>query len=347
MRKFSILMAVAAGFALILAPTAFAESAPTGQVGFNVPGGGDIEDPTGFNDPPPGSANGHDEICDDEFLDENPDAVLDCDITKVFVDLDGAIPTTTFFGSYCDFPIVTVGLEDGTFAPLLILSQGVGFVTVDITGHTGDATYIYEVDCPCGKKGPAWDRGPCSVAATIGIIGPTGPTGAQGPQGKQGPQGPQGPIGPTGPTGPTGPAGGKKGDDGGAPPDDGGAPPVPCNCCSGGNGLGCDCQECEDVVCGNDPFCCNTTWDSLCDGSAASLCTCCTDGCGGGGDDGGDDGGGNPPCNCCNGGNGLGCDCQACEDLVCGADPFCCNTTWDTLCDGAAGSLCTCCTDGC
>ena len=53
MRKFSILMALAAGFALIVAPTAFAESAPTGQVGFNIPGGGDTEDPTGFNDPPP------------------------------------------------------------------------------------------------------------------------------------------------------------------------------------------------------------------------------------------------------------------------------------------------------
>ena len=63
MRKFSILMAIAAGFALIVAPTAFAESAPTGQVGFNIPGGGDIEDPTGFNDPPPGNSNGHDEIC--------------------------------------------------------------------------------------------------------------------------------------------------------------------------------------------------------------------------------------------------------------------------------------------
>ena len=52
-----------------------------------------------------------------------------------------------------------------------------------------------------------------------------------------------------------------------------------CNCCVGGNGLGCDCPECSDLICGLDPFCCNTTWDTLCDGAAASLCTCCRDGC--------------------------------------------------------------------
>ena len=52
-------------------------------------------------------------------------------------------------------------------------------------------------------------------------------------------------------------------------------------------------------------------------------------------------------CNCCTGGNGLGCDCQACEDLVCAADPFCCNTLWDALCDAEAATVCSCCTDNC
>ncbi len=166
-----------------------------------------------------------------------------------------------------------------------------------------------------------------------------------------------------------------------------------CNCCSGGNGLGCDCQACEDIVCAADPFCCNTTWDSVCDGEAMTMCSCCTGGCAVGDGDGDgipneqdncpgvpnpdqsdsdDDGVGdlcdncpddpNPDqsdadgdgvgdvcdvCNCCSGGNGLGCDCQQCEDLVCGVDPFCCNTTWDTTCDGEATTMCTCCTDGC
>ena len=54
-----------------------------------------------------------------------------------------------------------------------------------------------------------------------------------------------------------------------------------------------------------------------------------------------------PPCNCCLGGNGLGCNCQVCENLVCTEDPFCCNTLWDVLCDSEAATLCTCCSDGC
>ncbi len=117
-------------------------------------------------------------------------------------------------------------------------------------------------------------------------------------------------------------------------------PPVPCNCCSGGNGLGCDCQPCENVVCALDPFCCQTEWDNACNGSAVQLCTCCTDEC----DDSGD---GSPPCNCCSNGNGIGCDCQPCQNIICGLDPFCCNTSWDSLCNNAAAELCTCCAVGC
>ena len=67
-----------------------------------------------------------------------------------------------------------------------------------------------------------------------------------------------------------------------------GAGPPMCDCCSGGNGIGCNCQPCEDIVCDLDPFCCNIGWDTLCDGEAAMLCTCCTDGCSVGcGDEGG------------------------------------------------------------
>lgn len=65
-------------------------------------------------------------------------------------------------------------------------------------------------------------------------------------------------------------------------------PPI-CNCCSGGNnGLGCNCQPCEEIVCDQDPFCCESAWDPICDSEAARLCTCCTDGCSVGcGDEGG------------------------------------------------------------
>ena len=49
-----------------------------------------------------------------------------------------------------------------------------------------------------------------------------------------------------------------------------------CNCCSGGNDPGCDCEACEDLVCPTDPFCCDSLWDALCNAEAASLCSCCT-----------------------------------------------------------------------
>ena len=52
-----------------------------------------------------------------------------------------------------------------------------------------------------------------------------------------------------------------------------------CNCCSGGDDLGCDCQECEEIVCGVDDFCCELGWDGTCDNLATQLCTCCTEGC--------------------------------------------------------------------
>ena len=52
--------------------------------------------------------------------------------------------------------------------------------------------------------------------------------------------------------------------------------PVSCNCCNGGDGVGCDCQACEDIVCAVDPICCDAQWDGLCDAEAATLCSCCT-----------------------------------------------------------------------
>ena len=133
----------------------------------------------------------------------------------------------------------------------------------------------------------------------------------------------------------TGDDGGDGGGDGGG----GGGPP--CNCCAGGDGVGCDCQPCEDTVCGADSFCCNVAWDSICDGEAMSMCNCCP--------------GQNPgecdvvviACNCCSGGDGVGCDCLACESEVCGVDVFCCDVAWDSVCDDEAQSVCTCCNGVC
>jgi hypothetical protein len=322
MRKWLICLCTALVALALVAPSSFAQMSGIG---------GDFDNDDGNTI---GAPTGDDEICDDEITDG---PVLTCNVTKVTTDLD--VPAATFWGTFCENPEVTAGQTDGTNTPVQVLSSGANFVTVDLTGNDGAADVLFTILCPCDT---------CKCKLTLGAVGPTGPQGEDGADGAQGPQGKAGPPGPPGPTGPTGPAGGKKGDDGGAPPDDGGDPPVPCDCCTGGDGLGCDCQECEDVVCAADPFCCNTTWDSICDGEAETMCTCCQTSCGGG-DDGGDDGGDPPPvpCNCCTGGNGLGCDCPPCEAQVCAADPFCCNTTWDSICDGEAATMCTCCTDGC
>ena len=48
-------------------------------------------------------------------------------------------------------------------------------------------------------------------------------------------------------------------------------------------------------------------------------------------------------CNCCFGGFVVGCDCPACQDVVCGIDPSCCNINWDKSCNELASTSCTCC----
>jgi hypothetical protein len=98
------------------------------------------------------------------------------------------------------------------------------------------------------------------------------------------------------------------------------------NCCFANGGLGCDDPACQDAVCAIDPFCCDTAWDSICAGEAANLCEVC----GGGGS------------TCCFASGGLGCDDAVCTDCVCAQDAFCCHTSWDSLCAGAAnpGGVC-------
>jgi hypothetical protein len=159
-------------------------------------------------------------------------------------------------------------------------------------------------------------------------------------------------------------------DDGDACTNDGCAISGSSNCCEAHGGLGCDNAECQAVVCGADPFCCDTTWDGICAGEAADLCgdlcfAICThtpidcadgDGCtedscdpATGGcmstpidcDDG--DACTNDACavsNCCEDHGGLGCDNAECQAVVCGADPFCCDVAWDGICAGEAADYC-------
>ncbi len=44
--------------------------------------------------------------------------------------------------------------------------------------------------------------------------------------------------------------------------------------------------------------------------------------------------------NCCFPHDGPGCDDQACEDFICGFDPFCCETDWDNQCIDEAVQFC-------
>jgi V8-like Glu-specific endopeptidase len=87
----------------------------------------------------------------------------------------------------------------------------------------------------------------------------------------------------------------------------------------------CSDATCCVAVCAVDAFCCNTNWDALCVTQAWDLCTNC-----------GDPGAGN-----CEYVHATpGCADETCCQLVCLADPFCCNTEWDNLCANRAQASC-------
>jgi hypothetical protein len=105
-----------------------------------------------------------------------------------------------------------------------------------------------------------------------------------------------------------------------------GACPNPNHDCLTTGGPGCSDEACCNTVCAADSFCCTTAWDGICVSEAGSLC-----GLGGGCP--------NPNHDCFTTG-GPGCSDEACCNLVCGLDPFCCNTAWDSICVGEAASQC-------
>jgi hypothetical protein len=92
--------------------------------------------------------------------------------------------------------------------------------------------------------------------------------------------------------------------------------------CDAGGGLDPSCSSCASTVCGSDSYCCDTQWDAQCVGEAESWCGL---NCGGG-----------PQNFCahdeCMQGNALDEQCSDCAWSVCGYDPYCCNTSWDSTC---------------
>ena len=106
------------------------------------------------------------------------------------------------------------------------------------------------------------------------------------------------------------------------------------NCCEANGTPGCDDFFCCALVCAGDPFCCDTAWDSTCALQAAGACSICSTGCPGGGD-------------CCVNNGTPGCNDEACCELICESDPFCCDSFWDGVCAGQAQELCDVCQPVC
>jgi hypothetical protein len=122
-----------------------------------------------------------------------------------------------------------------------------------------------------------------------------------------------------------------------------GNPLQPCGTGSGGSGSGdcshdvCEvggplltsCGSCEDTVCSDDPYCCDTEWDAYCIDEAEQWCGVdCSGGSGG----------------CvhdeCVEGVALNASCSACAQAVCALDSYCCDGAWDSYCVDEADQEC-------
>ncbi len=101
-------------------------------------------------------------------------------------------------------------------------------------------------------------------------------------------------------------------------------------CCTANGTPGCANLACETAICASDPFCCDTAWDADCAGAAIANANA------GGACAGVSDCPSGPSGPCCSANGTPGCEDAACEALICAADPFCCNTSWDGICAASA-----------
>lgn len=86
----------------------------------------------------------------------------------------------------------------------------------------------------------------------------------------------------------------------------------------------CRDEQCCVTVCAFDPFCCHSSWDSLCVQGAAERCGTC--------------GIGYESCTVAH--STPGCWLSSCCGTVCSVDPFCCESLWDSLCAQRASANC-------
>lgn len=95
----------------------------------------------------------------------------------------------------------------------------------------------------------------------------------------------------------------------------------------------CSNNDCCELICDQDPFCCDEgegRWDEFCAAIANQICaTPPADRC-------------NTPLNgnCTEPNSAGGCNNATCCNTVCGLDPTCCNSTWDDLCVELARENC-------
>jgi hypothetical protein len=102
------------------------------------------------------------------------------------------------------------------------------------------------------------------------------------------------------------------------------------NCCLANGTPGCADVTCCKTICVTDPFCCDLEWDGLCAVQAQQDCDCSGGVCGPGNG------------NCCVANGTPGCADETCCNIVCGADPYCCDVEWDGQCTEQALGLCDC-----
>jgi hypothetical protein len=91
--------------------------------------------------------------------------------------------------------------------------------------------------------------------------------------------------------------------------------------CTAGEAMEPSCDPCAADLCAADPYCCSTAWDSLC---VSEVDQYCNNACSGSAD------------SCahpeCAQGDALDATCSECAAALCAADPYCCSTSWDSLC---------------
>lgn len=101
------------------------------------------------------------------------------------------------------------------------------------------------------------------------------------------------------------------------------------DCCVAHEGAGCDDEFCCSRVCNVIDSCCDTAWRSQCVAEAVKLCPQCDP---------------QPDCpregNCCSAHLGRGCEREACCDLVCKLDDYCCEFAWGPNCGALAQQHC-------